>query len=113
MEHLDHHPCAFLNKDNIVFYVLTFENHDESLLEQVKNYFNMDKYISCCDYGVACVDGDFYNNKFYAKKPYNSWIRNTDLGRWDAPVSKPEFDPENPKFYIWIEEMLNWQEMSE
>lgn len=46
-------------------------------------------------------------NAFISKKPYPSWILNTDNCRWEAPIAKPDKD----KLYIWNEEILNWVEI--
>jgi hypothetical protein len=50
-------------------------------------------------------------NAFIPPKPYNSWILNTDLAQWEAPVAMPEDagtgDP--PKVYFWDEASNSWQ----
>lgn len=54
--------------------------------------------------------GGTYNKEldaFIAKKPYASWILNTDNCRWEAPIAKPDQD----KFYVWNEDILNWVEI--
>lgn len=56
--------------------------------------------------------GFSYNEEldmFLCPKPYSSWILNTELGEWYAPVEMPN----NPnKMYVWNEENLSWEEMS-
>lgn len=156
MSHLDNHPHAFLNNQDIVINIFNFQSHDSILLDQVKEQIKADSYISCCEYGLAYINGDFYNNKFYLPKPFPSWIRNEDLGIWEAPIAMPEniphkyiwneseiswslapipskpfeswtfdsdlyvweapipypdFDEENPKYYEWNEDILNWEEI--
>lgn len=56
---------------------------------------------------------DADRDAFIAPKPFESWLLNEDTCDWEAPVSQPEFDPENPISYIWNEEILNWEEISE
>lgn len=102
---------AFLDSNNKVIDVFSFDTHDESLLEQVKNTFGYARYISCEEFGPAHKDGDFYNNKFYYPKPYSSWVRDEEKGEWKAPVEYPVVDEENPKYYEWNEETLNWEEI--
>ena len=41
---------------------------------------------------------------FYAPKPFDSWILNTDTYTWEAPVAHP--DDGNP--YTWNEETQTW-----
>lgn len=49
---------------------------------------------------------------FVPPKPFNSWILNTDLAQWEAPVAMPEDagtgDP--PKMYSWDEPTTSWVE---
>ena len=48
---------------------------------------------------------------FVPPKPFNSWILNSDLAQWEAPVAMPEDagtgDP--PKMYSWDEASTSWQ----
>jgi hypothetical protein len=50
---------------------------------------------------------------FIPPQPFNSWILNTDLAQWEAPVAMPEDagtgDP--PKRYSWYEDTVNWVEV--
>ena len=111
--HLDDHPHALLDENDFVFNCVLFSTHDNDLINQTMIASGAKKIISCCEVGIAHIGGDLYNNKFYPPKPHNSWNRNEELVDWEAPVAYPEFDPENPIFYIWNEEILNWEEVSE
>lgn len=46
---------------------------------------------------------------FIPRKPYPSWVLNAD-NAWEAPVTHPEFDSENPKTYTWDELTTSWVE---
>lgn len=46
---------------------------------------------------------------FIPPKPFNSWILNEDTFKWEAPISYPNDEKE----YLWNEDILNWQEISE
>ena len=53
--------------------------------------------------------GDTYDaerNAFIPQKPFNSWVLNEDTCNWDAPISYPQ----DGKFYLWNEELKNWEE---
>jgi hypothetical protein len=54
--------------------------------------------------------GDYYSethDKFYAEKPYPSWILNEDTLRWEPPVPLPNVDLD--MYYgAWNEEKLDW-----
>ena len=43
---------------------------------------------------------------FIPYQPYPSWILNETTCRWDAPVTYPD----DGKYYLWNETILNWQE---
>jgi hypothetical protein len=47
---------------------------------------------------------DQTRDAFIPPKPFNSWILNEDICRWEAPVAKPQ-DENN---YIWNESTLTW-----
>lgn len=55
--------------------------------------------------------GTYINKKFIKRKPYPSWVSDGDDG-WVAPIDKPAFDPENPKFYTWDESSTGWVEVT-
>lgn len=44
---------------------------------------------------------------FIPPKPYNSWLLNEDTGLWDPPIVRPN----DEKYYIWNEVILNWEEI--
>lgn len=53
--------------------------------------------------------GDYYNEEydlFSTPKPYDSWIFNPEMVRWDPPVDSPE--PEEGKIIIWNEKTISW-----
>lgn len=54
---------------------------------------------------------DESRDAFIRPKPYNSWILNEETCDWHPPITEPEFDLENPKYYTWNEEILNWEEI--
>jgi hypothetical protein len=56
---------------------------------------------------------DPIRDAFIPPKPFESWVLNEDTCNWDSPVPRPEFDPENPVNYVWNEELVNWEEVSE
>lgn len=86
MNHLPNHPHAFLDENNIVINVLTFDGHDSNLINQVKESLNAADVKCCCDFGYAAVGGDFLNGKFYEVQPYPEWIRDEEKGQWVAPL---------------------------
>ena len=47
---------------------------------------------------------------FIPPKPFPSWILDEQTCGWNPPVAYPEFDPENPKMYVWNEDTLSWEE---
>jgi hypothetical protein len=45
---------------------------------------------------------------FIPPKPYPSWILDTTIGKWNAPVDVPT--PEEGKYFRWNESTLSWTE---
>jgi hypothetical protein len=49
---------------------------------------------------------------FIPPKPFASWILDENTCLWNSPVAYPEFDPENPKHYVWNEDTISWDEVT-
>jgi len=70
----------------------------------------------CIEFGDADraePGGQYVDGVFIPKipiKPYPSWILNPNYV-WESPIPHPQVDSENPKDYIWNEELLNWTEV--
>lgn len=66
---------------------------------------------TCVEYTTEPAEpgGTYSGGVFIQRKPYPSWISH-NVSYWKAPVDKPTFDPENPKNYVWNEDILNWIE---
>lgn len=47
------------------------------------------------------------DEKFYPPKEFNSWIWENDSYMWIPPIPHPN----DEKFYIWNEEIVNWEEI--
>ena len=96
---------AFI-KGNDVINIAVFDDPSDELLAHFKTEFELDDIILATD--KAAIGGT-YDGKFWLPKPYPSWVKGAD--DWEAPVAKPEFDPENPKFYQWDEDSKSWKEV--
>lgn len=46
---------------------------------------------------------------FINPSPYESWLFNKDTCRWYAPVPYPD----DGKSYLWNEQLLNWEDVSD
>ena len=97
---------AFI-KNNLVENVAVFDSPSDELLNVFKEFHNLDLITPAGE--NAKPGSSFDGTKFWLPQPYPSWIKDEDLNEWVAPISQPEFDPENPIFYIWNEEILNWE----
>lgn len=49
---------------------------------------------------------DKENDVFYIPQPYPSWVLNTTIWTWEAPIPMPN----DNKLYSWNEEQVNWIE---
>ena len=101
---------AFI-KNNEVVNVAAFENPSNELLLIFKEHHNLDQIILATD--KTEIGGTYDGTKFWLPQPFPSWIKNEELNEWEAPVSYPAFDEENPRYYEWNEEILNWEEITE
>ena len=50
---------------------------------------------------------DLVLDAFIAPQPYPSWLLNTTICQWQAPVPYPD----DEKAYIWDEVILSWEEV--
>lgn len=57
--------------------------------------------------GIAWVGAEVIENRFMPMKPYSSWIFNSRLWKYEAPIPYP-----NPqKLYSWNESSKSWDEV--
>ena len=54
---------------------------------------------------------DVDRDVFIAPQPFPSWILDEETCQWDSPVTRPTFDPEDPKYYEWDEATTSWVEV--
>lgn len=67
--------------------------------------------FTCIEYTTEPAEpgGTYDGVSFIKKKPYPSWVLNSDK-KWEAPVVKPE-DTET-HYYVWDEDNLTWEEVA-
>jgi hypothetical protein len=106
---------AFLDNNNIVTEVITGIDETE-LIEglDTETWYGNFRGQRCkrTSYngnirGTYAGIGYYYNEEediFVTPQPFPSWTRNGSL--WEAPTSMPT----DGKFYLWVEDDLNWQE---
>lgn len=100
-------------EDNIVTNVVVVDNEYEENGQEYLNSLGLDgiwiqtsynsnfrkKYAAIGDTYDPIVDG------FKPPQPYVSWIWNSDIWQWEAPVEMPS----DGQFYSWDEETLAWK----
>ena len=107
---------AYLNDDNVVVAVIVGKDETELIdgLDTETYYaLNTPYTVKRTSYnskirGAFAGIGFVYNpdeDIFIAPQPYPSWIRSGS--HWYPPVEMPNDD----KFYIWNESILNWVEI--
>jgi len=94
---------AVLDGENIIN-IITSESKEiaEELTDKVCIEFTIES---------ASPGGTYDGSKFWLPQPYPSWIKNEETNEWEAPIPYPVFDPENPRYYQWNEDILNWEEI--
>ena len=115
---------AELDENNIVTRVLVGSNEDPDegyqwLIDNlggtwVKTSYNTQGGVHSLggtplrkNYAGIGYSYDATRDAFIPPKPFNSWLLNEDTCLWDAPTPYPT----DGKFYRWVEEDLNWQEV--
>jgi hypothetical protein len=105
MSHLEFHPHAFVDDNNIVINVSVFDEsaHNTEFINEISLIVNATQAICCCTYGMANI-GDTWNGvKFIPVKPFASWIWNDKLNVWETPIPEPK-----DGLYYWNEETTSW-----
>lgn len=54
---------------------------------------------------------DFQNDVFYPPQPFQSWILNKTLWKWEAPTPLP--NDANTVAYSWNEETTSWEQIND
>jgi hypothetical protein len=116
---------AELDENNIVTRVLVGSNEDPDegyqwLIDNlggtwVKTSYNTQGGVHSLggtplrkNYAGIGYSYDADRDAFIPPKPFNSWVLNEDTCLWDAPTPYPA----DGKMYRWVEEYLNWQEVT-
>jgi hypothetical protein len=98
-------------KDGSVVNIVVFDNPTQELLDIFIAEHNIDNILPCGDNTKAVMGATYLNGIFIGPKPYTSWILNEITFEWEPPIPYPIFDEENPKYYQWNEDILNWEEI--
>lgn len=108
MEHLEWHPHAFIDDNNVVLSVAVFDGsaHDTELIEDARKANGWKQAICCCTFGIANVGDTWLGDKFRPAQPYPSWIWNDTLKVWDPPIPNPK-----DSIYSWNEQIGNWEKL--
>jgi len=105
---------AFVNENGILINTAVFDSDNLDVLEIVKQQYNASNYYLIDNpTSFAFIFGEAYwsGTRFLNPAPYPSWIWNEEINSWQAPVPRPILDEENPKYYQWNEDILNWEEV--
>jgi hypothetical protein len=101
--HLEDHRHAFI-KNGIVINVAVFDGHDSELLQSIINDFNLDEIVCCCNHGIPLLNSKWNGIEFTPPAPYPSWVWDSTLKTFIAPVEYPSDD----NVYLWNEESNSW-----
>lgn len=64
-------------------------------------------WIEYTSLNPAYIGGTYEAGFFYPPKPFESWIKNTEIYTWEPPVSYPT----DGKDYRWDESTTSWVEV--
>lgn len=99
-----------LIKDGNVMNVAVFNNPSQALFDFFKADQNVDLIIPTNGHPKAMQNGFWDGVDFIAKKPYPSWVLNSDKD-WEAPVPLPE--SKTIEDCYWDEELVSWVDIPE
>lgn len=85
-------------KNNIVTVVLSFPEHDTSLMEETFAKFDHDLIVNLCEVQQDATLNASWDGTNFHRKDFPSWILGEDL-QWHAPALVPEDGNE----YVWCE----------
>ena len=79
IEHFYNHPHAYI-KDLVVTHVLRFSEHDEELINRVKQEFESDEVVCCCNIGIVPApewtwDGNTFTQPIYSEEYVDNTIQ--------------------------------------
>jgi len=116
---------AQLDENNVVIQVIVVNNNellDDSGAEQESKGIAFCQSLLGGNWKQTSYNGNFRKNyagagyyydesrdAFISPKPYDSWLLDEDMCRWNSPVSYPDDD----KVYSWNEETVSWVEIIE
>ena len=114
---------AFLDENNVVTEVIVGIDETE-LIEGLspEEWYGNFRNQTCIrtsyngnirkNYAGIGMSYDEERDAFLPPKPFNSWLLDEDTCLWYAPVPMPEIEePYNGVFYIWNEDIVNWEEI--
>ena len=97
-----------LVKGGFVFNIIVMDNPTQEELDTFKDIHNADSIVE--EQTGCCIGAIWDGETFTPPRPYDSWVWNTALKTWEAPVAYPT--PSNledlSKNYMWNEPDLRW-----
>ena len=112
---------AFLDSNNIVTEVIVGIDETE-LIEELSPeiWYGNFRNQTCVrtsyngsirkNYAGIGYSYDLDLDAFIPPKPFDSWILDEEVCRWEPPVAYPS-DVAEGSFYVWNEDILNWEEI--
>ena len=108
---------GFINENSRVIDFFVVMDGDSLTSERLKEECGAHSYHKVVNPSkeiLGAKEDQYWNGqRFIWDPPYPSWIFSDEINMWVPPIIPPAFDPENPKNYVWNEELLNWEEVSE
>jgi hypothetical protein len=103
--HLPGHPYCLI-KDGIVTHVIYAQGHDNLIVKDALSKFSFDKSLNVCELNEEVYIGqyEYEPNKFRHASPYFSWVWNSELDIWEAPIPYPQ----DNNLYNWDEINQEW-----
>lgn len=92
-------------KNGIVENIVIFDNPTEEILEEFKNFHEVDLIIPANEKTI--INGTYDGVNFWTLCPFPSWSKNTSTLNWEPPVPYPG----DGDYYEWNESSTSWIKM--
>lgn len=102
---------GFINNNGILINSAVLVEGDSNTLQRIKEEYSAFEVHKMNLEKETPIPGEtFWNGeRFLPPRPFNSWVWIEEQNGWASPIPYPN----NEKNYVWNEEILNWQEVSE
>lgn len=104
---------GFVDSNNILIQTAVCVENDTETLNRIKNEFSASNYYKMnLEKEISSLNVSYWTGtRFCLPSPYPSWLFDEESNAWKPPIPYPSIDEENPIFYRWNEDIINWEQV--